>query len=222
MVTARNLCWTALWAAILPCTAAAQIEASANPRAAISAVLERGRASSAASVLIQESGARGQAELNRFAEELVTIAASYQPGGSTAELRAANAASQAIGLAGSLLFVNERNAKLRRQGRTEGVLFTGAYQYLANIYEKSNSPEIQIGTLYLMTTLADTGRGVAFLANVAQRATPRAVTAVRHLSMDSGTAGIAQLRRLYTSNAVVEPTARTHLEAFAAAQGWTR
>jgi hypothetical protein len=73
----------------------------------------------------------------------------------------------------------------------------------------------------LLTSLPDTGRAIAFLVEVA-RSNDLAVSAVHYLSMDTGEAGERALRRLYETDAVVDPGAREMLFAIASGRGWKR
>ena len=75
--------------------------------------------------------------------------------------------------------------------------------------------------LWLFTQLPDTGRVLSFFHRVAAGTDGSAARAViQYLSLDMGQPGLATLHRLYNEDVVKDPTAREHLAAIAAVNGW--
>jgi hypothetical protein len=207
---------------VIPAPVFGQAVDTASTRALLAELRASGNRSAILARLTQEYRNRPTAELDALADSLVTIATSYRKGDPLTVRRAALSAAVAIATSASPGHLAERANALQARGidRTP-VPYHRAFEALARIYRESPDSGARAGTLYLMTQLPDSRRVVAFLAEVAVSPTTLSIPAIRHLVSDMGEPGLAVLRRLYQTDAVVQQTAREHLEGIAIAQGWT-
>jgi hypothetical protein len=187
-----------------------------------------GSPSLASALLSQEGQSRSAQDLNALADSLVVIATSYRRGDPAVQQRAAHAAAEALltaahpgHLAERRSWLAENTKGIPESRRRLPVPYAGAFDALVRIFEGSPDTGLRGATLYFLTELPDQARVVAFFRDVAASRTDMASTAIRHLSMDLGAAGMTILRRLYDKDAVVDPTAREHLMAIALANGWS-
>ena len=183
---------------------------------------ETGSAAPAKRFLSQEGQRHPLWELNELADSLVAIAVSYRSGDPLASMRLAREAQNALAVSALPGDIAERAQKLAGRGLPPPVVYPHAFDRLVEVYRRAEDAGIKGSTLWLLTQLGDTARAVAFLGDVAVSNANIASEAIRYLSMDAGTAGLALLRRLHESGAVVEPHARENLEALASIHGWKR
>lgn len=182
-----------------------------------------GGASAVAARLSQESRSRSRAELEALADSLVTIAVGYRSADPLSDRTAAMRAVVAITVAGSPQHIEERSEQLQAQGALRvPVAYPRAFDRLIEVYERAPTLAIKGSALWMMTQLPDRARALNFLEEVATSSTKFASTAIRYFVSDMGAPGLARLRMLYTTDAVVDPMARQDLIALAAAKGWTR
>jgi hypothetical protein len=201
----------------------AQVSDTTNMRGALASVRQGGVTEAAVALLTQERQSRSPRELDAFADSLVVIATSYRRGDPRDQRRAALAASAALLAAAHPGVLSERAQRLAERGLGPPVPYPRAFEALVRVFDHEQDVGVSGGTLYLITQLPDAGRVLAFLADVA--ASPdhgTAPEAIRYLSMEMGEAGLVVLRRLYETDAVVDPTAREHLQALAHVHGWSR
>jgi hypothetical protein len=209
----RRILFLGTVVAAAPPAVLAQRPDTASEGTALAYIRERGSPVVAIRFLAQEDHARSPQQLDTFADSLVVVATSYRRGGPVSAQRAALAAANAL--------VGAATAEHPEERGRGGTSYPRAFERLARIYEGSETG-IQGATLWLMTELPERGRVIGFLAEVASSPGSAAATAVRHLGHDTGPAGIARLRLLYETDAVVDATAREHLEGFAQVHGWRR
>lgn len=141
-----------------------------------------------------------------LADSLVAIAVSYVPGESPTDRSVARSAITALSTSG-------------HAGRA--MPFPGAFDALVRIYEATSDEPFKGTILVSMINLPERGQVIEFMADAASD--PEAVvsvTAVRQLANYLGEAGQVRLRRLYEEDAVVNRTARGHLETIALHFGW--
>lgn len=181
------------------------------------------KSAAAATRFLRQEGLRHSTrELDEVADSLVAIAVSYRRGDPLASL---GAAQQALGaLARSALpgAISELTQKRAERGLPPPIPYPHAFEKLVEVFRRGQSVGTRGGALWQLTQLGDTARAVAFLTDVAKTNDPLAPAAIRYLSMDTGKAGFAALRRLYQTDAVVHWQAREHLQALAAVRGWKR
>jgi hypothetical protein len=200
-----------------------QVMMDTSDQSVVLARVRGGDESSAAAFLSQEGRARSSRELDAFADSLVAIAISLREGDPVAMYRAASAASMAL-LASALRgHLDERTRSLAELGFGPPVPYARAYESLVRIVEGSDEPGTKGGGLRLLIQLPNVGRAIQYLAEVA--AGPDRVTAyeaVYLLGYQTGQMGLARLRRLYNTDAVVEPVARELINSTAIRLGWER
>ena len=98
-----------------------------------------------------------------------------------------------------------------------------AFEALVRIAEESNDPGTKGVALRRLTRLPARGRAVDFLAQLATRNDVTfAPVAVRVLASEVGEAGLARLRLLFETDAVVEPNAKHTLRRLATHYCWGR
>lgn len=78
------------------------------------------------------------------------------------------------------------------------------------------------GAVYLMTQRADRASALRDLRQIALLEETISSAAIRQMATNAGPEGVAVLRGLFESNAVVNRAARRDLEFFARVQGWRR
>lgn len=147
---------------------------------------------------------------------------SYRRQGSLTTDRAAQEALTALAAPASPGHIAELTRKRAERGLPPPIPYPHAFGKLVEVVRRANDVGIRGATLWTLTQLGDTARAVAFLAEVAKSNDPIAPAAIQYLSLDTGDAGLAALRRLYQTDAVVHPVAREHLEALAFVRGWKR
>jgi hypothetical protein len=189
-----------------------------RPEEAVQRFRATGNNSGVVAFLTQEGRYRQPRDLAAVVDSLVAIATGYSPLDPGTSRQLARSAVVALAVAGNSEHVSERSRAVR-----EGpppVVYTGAFDALVTVFERSSDRAFRGTVLGAMTSLADRGRVLAYLGDAAKAKDSTARSAVHYLSIDMGSAGLELLRRLYQSNAVVEADARRQLEALARAHGW--
>ena len=209
MMRLAIFCLTAL-ACTLAGPVCAQRPDTISTAGAVKILRESGNPMAATALLSQTRRSVSAGELDALADSLVSIASTYREDDPLLAQSAAIAASTA-------LLVAARAS----EGTRGGTPYARAFERLAAIYEQSKSPGIKGSVLGLMAEMPNREKAVSYLAEVAKSQTSYAPTAVRHLAHDTGPTGLARLRQLYVTNAILEPTAREHTLAVASVHGWS-
>ena len=188
---------------------AGQVVRGSDARAAMEALRERARPDRAVAVLTRRGGRLASAEsLDAVADSLVGLALSYE-GANDPQRRASLAAMGAL-------------VRSALPGDDE-VPYPRAFEALVRIIDGEEAfIGIRGATLNALSELPQMGRVVGFLAEVAARENSSNLPsiAVRMLANDTGEAGLARLRRLFETDAVLDLTAKQRLASIAAHFGW--
>jgi hypothetical protein len=194
-----------------------------DPATALAHLRQTFSPSLAIAVLVRQGTIRDAVQLDAFADSLVAIAVSYRHRDAIEARRLAVTAAEAIFVSGNPEILTRQEAAMPHWvSRPKPVPYPRAFEALVRIYDGSSDVAWRGGILTFMTAFQDKARARDFLALVAASEDLSSEPAIRMLSTDMGNAGLAILRRLYETDAVVHWVAKQHLDALAQVHGWRR